>query len=100
VQLITNRERIPIPEPVVQLQCQLEQFRSTQPERTELPESLWQATVELADNTGVYPVAHALRPYQRHTAHRIWTRLHEEHPDHPIAEPTVRRYAVSGHQKT
>src|ERR1700730_1591634 len=29
---------------------------------------------------------------QRHTAHRIWTRLHEEHPEHPIAEPTVRRY--------
>jgi transposase len=29
---------------------------------------------------------------QRHTAHRIWTRLREEHPSHPIAEPTVRRY--------
>jgi transposase len=29
---------------------------------------------------------------QRHTAHRIWTRLCEEHSGHPIAEPTVRRY--------
>lgn len=29
---------------------------------------------------------------QRHTAHRIWTRLCQEHPEHPIAEPTVRRY--------
>jgi transposase len=29
---------------------------------------------------------------QRHTAHRIWMRLREEHPDHPIGEPTVRRY--------
>jgi transposase len=29
---------------------------------------------------------------QRHTAHRIWTRLREEHGEHPIAEPTVRRY--------
>ena len=29
---------------------------------------------------------------QRHTAHRIWIRLCEEHSDHPIAEPTVRRY--------
>jgi transposase len=29
---------------------------------------------------------------QRHTAHRIWTRLREEHPDHPVAEATVRRY--------
>src|SRR6202011_5321090 len=29
---------------------------------------------------------------QRHTAHRIWTRLREDHPSCPIAEPTVRRY--------
>lgn len=29
---------------------------------------------------------------QRHTAHRIWTRLCKEHPEHPVAEPTVRRY--------
>ena len=29
---------------------------------------------------------------QRHTAHRIWTRLREEHPGNPIAEATVRRY--------
>ena len=29
---------------------------------------------------------------QRHTAHRIWTRLRDEHPEHPIGEPTVRRY--------
>jgi transposase len=29
---------------------------------------------------------------QRHTAHRIWTRLCQEHPEHNIAEPTVRSY--------
>jgi hypothetical protein len=29
---------------------------------------------------------------QRHTAHRIWARLREEHPEFPIAEPTVRQY--------
>jgi transposase len=29
---------------------------------------------------------------QRHTAHRIWTRLQEEHPGQGIAEATVRRY--------
>jgi len=29
---------------------------------------------------------------QRHTAHRIWTRLREEHPDYPVGEPTIRRY--------
>ena len=32
---------------------------------------------------------------QRHTAHRIWTRLREEHPEHPIGEPTVRRYVAA-----
>ncbi len=29
---------------------------------------------------------------QRHTAHRIWTRLQEEHPEASIGEATVRRY--------
>jgi transposase len=29
---------------------------------------------------------------QRHTAHRIWARLRSERPEHPVAEPTVRRY--------
>ena len=50
-----------IPEPIAQLQRQLEQFRSTQPKRTKLPESLWQSAVELARQHGVYAVAHPLR---------------------------------------
>jgi len=29
---------------------------------------------------------------QRHTAHRIWERIRQEHPDSPVAEATVRRY--------
>jgi transposase len=29
---------------------------------------------------------------QRHTAHRIWMRLCDEHSEHPVGEPTVRRY--------
>ena len=56
-----KRESTPIPEPIAQLQRQLEQFRSAQPGRTKLPESLWQAAVELARQYGVYPVAHPLR---------------------------------------
>jgi transposase len=31
---------------------------------------------------------------QKHTAHRIYTRLREEHPEHPISEQTVRRYVA------
>ena len=56
-----KRESTPIPEAVAQLQRQLEQFRSAQPGRTKLPESIWQAAVELARQHGVYPVAHPLR---------------------------------------
>lgn len=56
-----KREGTPIPEPVAQLQRQLEKFRSAQPGRTKLPESLWQAAVELARQHGVYPVARPLR---------------------------------------
>jgi hypothetical protein len=51
----------PIPEAIVQLQRQLDQFRSTQARRTKLPESLWQAAVELARQHGIYPIAHPLR---------------------------------------
>ena len=58
---MNRKSRAPIPEAITQLQRQLEQFRSTQPSRTKLPESLWQAAVELARQHGVYAVAHPLR---------------------------------------
>jgi transposase len=32
---------------------------------------------------------------QKHTAHRIFTRLRQEHPELPIGEPTVRRYVAA-----
>ena len=50
-----------IPEPIAQLQLQLEQIRSTQPRGKRLPDSVWQAAVELAREHGVYSVAHHLR---------------------------------------
>ena len=50
-----------VPEEITQLQRQLEQFRSSRPARTRLPESLWQAAVELARQHGIYTVAHPLR---------------------------------------
>ena len=51
----------PIPAAIVQLQQQLDQFRSTRPRGTKLPESVWQAAVELARQHGVYSVAQPLR---------------------------------------
>jgi hypothetical protein len=50
-----------IPEPIAQFQRQLDQFRSTQPGRRKLPESVWQAAVELARKYGVHSVARPLR---------------------------------------
>jgi hypothetical protein len=58
---VNRKSTPPIPEAIVQLQQQLDQFRSTRPRGTKLPESVWQAAVELARQHGVYAVAHPLR---------------------------------------
>jgi hypothetical protein len=58
---MNRKSTAPIPEAITQLQRQLEQFRSSQPGRTKLPESLWQAAVELARQHGIYAVTHPLR---------------------------------------
>ena len=58
---MNRKNSAPVPEAITQLQRQLEQFRSTRPARTKLPELLWQAAVELARQHGIYAVAHPLR---------------------------------------
>ena len=58
---MSGKAKLPIPEPIAELQRQLDQFRSTRQRRTKLPESLWQAAVELARQHGVYSVAQPLR---------------------------------------
>jgi len=58
---VNRKSTAAIPEAIVQLQRQLDQFRSTQPQRTKLPEALWEAAVELAREHGIYRVAHPLR---------------------------------------
>ena len=50
-----------IPEPIAQLQLQLNEIRSTRPRGKRLPDSVWQSAVELAREHGVYSVAHHLR---------------------------------------
>ena len=52
---------VAIPEPIVQLQRQFDQFRSERQHRTKIPEGLWEAAVELARRHGLYAVAHPLR---------------------------------------
>jgi hypothetical protein len=51
----------PIAEPIVQLQRQLEQFRSGHAHRARIPEVLWRAAVELARQHGLHAVARPLR---------------------------------------
>jgi hypothetical protein len=58
---LNRKSAFPIPEPIVQLQRRLDEFRSTRPHRTKLPETLWQAAMELAREHGLYSVAHPLR---------------------------------------
>jgi hypothetical protein len=50
-----------VPEAIIQLQTQLDQWRSTQKGRTKLPESFWQAAVDLAKEYGLFRTADPLR---------------------------------------
>jgi hypothetical protein len=50
-----------VPEAIIQLQTQLDQWRSTQKGRAKLPESFWQAAVDLAKEYGLFRTADPLR---------------------------------------
>jgi len=50
-----------IPEALLQLQQQLEEWRRTQPHRAKLPEAIWQSAADVAKQYGVYATAKALR---------------------------------------
>jgi len=53
--------KAPVPESVIQLEREFEQFRTTRSGRAKLPDSLWQAAVEQARQHGANVVAHTLR---------------------------------------
>lgn len=58
---MNDKSNAVIPEPIAQLQRQLEQFRSSHAHRARIPEALWHAAVELARQHGLQAVAHPLR---------------------------------------
>jgi hypothetical protein len=58
---LNEKSNAAIPEPIVHLQRQFEQFRSSHPLRARIPESLWSAAVDLARRHGLHAVAHPLR---------------------------------------
>ena len=58
---IMTQQQNSVPEPIAQLEQLLAQWRSTNQPRTRLPETFWNAAVELARQHGIYAVAHPLR---------------------------------------
>jgi hypothetical protein len=56
-----TRNSRPIPEALVPLQQQFQQFRATHPPRSKLPNEFWASAAGLAKQHGLYTVAHALR---------------------------------------
>jgi hypothetical protein len=55
------RKHSRLPESLIILQQELEQWRTTQPPRSKLPPSLWESAVVVARQCGVYTAAKALR---------------------------------------
>jgi hypothetical protein len=55
------RRAAKIPEAILHLQQQLDQWRGAQKGRTKLPESFWQSAVDLAKQFGVFHTAQPLR---------------------------------------
>lgn len=54
-------EKAAIPDDLLQLKHRLEQWRSTNPPRTRLPEPIWEAAAEMAQRHGLYRTIKALR---------------------------------------
>src|ERR1700752_4764530 len=63
--MVNRRSTSTTPEPILQLQRQLEDFRSSQSGPVKLPDSLWQEGVELARQYGIWSVAHPLPGLKR-----------------------------------
>ncbi len=56
-----SRERTTIPEDLVQLSQRFDEWRSAQPPRSRLPESMWAAAAEMAQRHGVHRTTKVLR---------------------------------------
>ena len=54
------QKRAPIGEEFLELRARLEEWRTSHPRRTPLPEEMWAAAVELARRHGLYRTARAL----------------------------------------
>ncbi len=69
---LNDKSAVSIPEPIVQFESKLDQFRSAQLHRTKIPEALWQAAVKLAWQHGKSSRSSAAagRAFNRRVPHR------------------------------
>jgi hypothetical protein len=72
-----SREKTAIPDDLQQLSQRLEEWRGANPARTRLPESIWEAAVDMAQRHGLHCTSKALR--------MDYTRLKKRLP--PAAQP-------------
>jgi hypothetical protein len=56
-----SHEKTAVPDDLLQLSQRLEEWRSANPPRTRLPESIWEAAVEMAQRHGLHCTTKALR---------------------------------------
>jgi hypothetical protein len=56
-----SQEKIAIPDDLLQLSQRLQEWRSSHPPRSRLPEPMWVAAVEMAQREGLHRTAKALR---------------------------------------
>src|SRR6266851_3963110 len=56
-----SREKTAVPDDLLQLSQRLEEWRSANPPRTRLPESMWEAAVEMAQHHGLHRTTKTLR---------------------------------------
>jgi hypothetical protein len=107
---VTRKSTVPIPEPLAQLQRQRDQFRSTNPPRTKLPEPIWAAATGLAKEFGLCPTASVLRldytglknrlmgsaPPRRKPAKAAFVELLAPHPPAAPAECVIEFESAQG----
>jgi hypothetical protein len=85
-----------IPEAILHLQQQLDQWRDAQKGRAKLPESFWQAAVDLAKQYGVFRTAQPLRLDYTRLKQRLSGAAPQQEAPQPAFVELVRQPAEMG----
>ena len=85
-----TRRSTKTPEAILHLQQQLDQWRGAQKGRAKLPESFWQAAVDLAMQYGVFRTAQPLRLDYTRLKQRLSGAAPQQEPSRPAFVELVR----------